>query len=65
MFAIEQVEFLGYTLTTEGVRSNQKNVDAVEDFPRPTSVPRMYEDFWEWQTSTADIFKEWQLCATP
>ena len=38
VFATEQVEFLGYTLTTEGVRPNRKNVDAVEDFPRPTSA---------------------------
>ena len=38
VFATEQVEFLGYTLTTEGVRPNWKNVDAIEDFPRPTSA---------------------------
>ena len=38
VFATEQVEFLGYTLTTEGVRPNRKNVDAVEVFPRPTSA---------------------------
>ena len=38
MFATKQVEFLGYTLTAEGVRPNQKNVEAVVDFPKPKSA---------------------------
>ena len=35
MFATNQVEYLGHTLTADGVRSNEKNVQAVVDFPRP------------------------------
>ena len=38
VFATEQVEFSGYTLTTEGVRPNRKNVDGLENFHRPTSA---------------------------
>ena len=38
MFATQQVEFLGCTLTAEGVRPNRKNVEAVVDFPRPKST---------------------------
>ena len=38
MFATEQIEFLGYTLTVEGVRLNQKKMDAVEGIPRPISI---------------------------
>ena len=38
MFATQQVEFLGYTLIAEGVRPNQKNVEAVVDFPNPKSA---------------------------
>lgn len=35
MFMTSKVEYLGYTLTTEGVRPNKKNVQAVVDFPKP------------------------------
>ena len=38
IFATKQVEYLGHTLTAEGVRPNQKNIQAVVDFPRPTCV---------------------------
>ena len=34
VYATQQVEFLGYTLTAEGVRPNQKNVETVVDFPK-------------------------------
>ena len=35
VFATNQVEYLGHTLTADGVRPNEKNVQAVVDFPRP------------------------------
>ena len=38
MFAAQQVEFPEYTMTAEGVRPNQKNVETVVDFPRPKSA---------------------------
>jgi len=38
MFATEQIEYLGHTLTTEGVKPNQCNVQVITEFPRPKSV---------------------------
>ena len=38
VFATEQVEYLGHTLTKEGVKPNKCNVQAVSEFPRPNSL---------------------------
>ena len=36
-FAREQVDYLGHTLSAEGVRPNSAKVEAVKNFPRPKS----------------------------
>ena len=36
-FAQEQVDYLGHTLSAEGVRPNNAKVAAVRDFPKPKS----------------------------
>ena len=38
MFATEEIEYLGHTLTPEGVKPNSKKVEAVRDFPIPKNV---------------------------
>ena len=37
-FATEEIEYLGHTLTPEGVKPNSKKVEAVKDFPVPKNV---------------------------
>ena len=37
VFAKERVEYLGHTLSAEGVRPNDAKVEAVRNFPRPKS----------------------------
>ena len=37
-FATEEIEYLGHTLTPEGVRPNSKKVEAVSKFPKPKNV---------------------------
>jgi len=37
-FAQQEVEYLGHTLTSEGVRPNDSKTRAVKEFPRPTTV---------------------------
>lgn len=37
-FCCKQLEFLGYILTEEGLSANPTRVDAIRQFPRPTSV---------------------------
>ena len=36
VFMTNKVEYLGFTLTADGVRPNQKNIQAIADFPKPT-----------------------------
>ena len=38
MLATSEIEYLGHTLTSEGVRPNNKKVTAVSDFPVPKNV---------------------------
>ena len=38
VFAAEEIEYLGHTLTTEGVKPNSEKVEAVKSFPRPSKV---------------------------
>ena len=38
MFATEEIEYLGHTLTPEGVKPNSKKVEAVRNFPIPKNV---------------------------
>ena len=37
-FAQSKIEYPGYTLSSEGVRPNNKKVEAINQFPRPTST---------------------------
>ena len=37
-FARQEVEYLGHLITPEGLRTNRKLVEAIEQFPTPTSV---------------------------
>ena len=37
IFVQQQVKYLGHTITPEGVRPNDKKIQAVKDFPRPKS----------------------------
>lgn len=37
-FYKDQVEFLGFVVTTEGIRSNPKKVDAIANFPIPKTL---------------------------
>ena len=37
-FATEEIEYLGHTLSAQGVRPNNGKVEAVKGFPRPTTV---------------------------
>ena len=41
VFVKQQVEYLGHTITPEGVRPNEKKIQAVKDFPRPKSSREM------------------------
>jgi len=36
VFMTNKVEYLGFTLTADGVRPNRKNIQAIVDFPKPT-----------------------------
>ena len=38
MFATKEIEYLGHTLTPEGVKLNGKNVQAITEFPEPKST---------------------------
>lgn len=37
LFAQERIEYLGHTLSLDGVRPNDNKVKAVKEFPCPTS----------------------------
>ena len=37
-FAQQKIEYLGHTLTTDGVSLNDRKVQAVKEFPRPHTV---------------------------
>ena len=37
-FAQQEIDYLGYTLSALGVRPNNKKVQAIQEFPRPTSA---------------------------
>ena len=37
-FAQEEIDYLGYTLSALGVRPNNRKVQAIQEFPRPTSA---------------------------
>ena len=37
-FAMEEIEYLGHTLTPQGVRPNSNKVEAVSKFPKPRNV---------------------------
>ena len=38
VFAADEIEYLGHTLTANGVKLNSGKVEAVKNFPRPTNV---------------------------
>ena len=38
MFAEKQIDYLGFTISGKGVHPTHKNILAVKEFPRPTSV---------------------------
>ena len=38
VFAADEIQYLGHTLTAHGVKPNSGKVDAVKNFPRPTNV---------------------------
>ena len=38
VFAADEIEYLGHTLTANGVKPNSGKVEAVKNFPRPTNV---------------------------
>lgn len=38
VFAADEIEYLGHTLTAEGVKPNSGKVEAVRSFPRPSNV---------------------------
>ena len=53
MFATEEIEYLGYTLTPEGVKPNSKKVEAVKNFPIPKNVKEVKSflgltNFYRW-----------------
>ena len=37
VFMQQQVEYLGHTISSEGVRPNDKKIESVKNFPRPKS----------------------------
>ena len=37
-FAADEIEYLGHTLSAEGVKPNSGKVDAVNSFPKPSTV---------------------------
>ena len=41
MFVTTQIQYLGHTLTPEGVRPNDSKVTAVKEFPRPQTVKQV------------------------
>ena len=38
VFAADEIEYLGHTLTAEGVKPNSGKIEAVNSFPRPSTV---------------------------
>ena len=38
VFAAEEIEYLGHTLTAEGVKPNSGKIESVKSFPRPSTV---------------------------
>ena len=58
-FATEQIEYLGHTLTPEGVKPNKKNVLAITDFPKPKSIKAVRSFF------VGVMSLIWQQCRAP
>ena len=40
-FATTEIEYLGHTLTPEGVRPNDSKITAVKEYPRPQTVKQV------------------------
>ena len=38
VFAADEIEYLGHTLTAEGVKPNSEKIESVKSFPRPSTV---------------------------
>lgn len=58
MFATGQIEYLGHTLTMDGVKPNENNVTAVSDILDQNQLSWL-EVSLGWPTSTGDIFQVW------
>ena len=41
MFAANEIEYLGHTLTVKGVRPNSRKVEAVKCFSRPATTEKI------------------------
>ena len=44
-FGVSELEFLGHTVSSQGIRPSDTKVKAITDFPKPTSL-RKYVSFW-------------------
>ena len=46
LFGVEEAQFLGYKVNGQGVRTDESNVSAVQNWPQPKTV-RMSVVFWD------------------
>lgn len=53
----DTIHFLGYAINQHGICMDQKKIQAVENWPQPTSIKELYNTSWGLQTSTG--------CPTP
>ncbi|POM74302.1 Retrovirus Polyprotein [Phytophthora palmivora] len=47
----EEVDYLGFTLSAEGIQPQEKKIRAITQLTAPKNK-NYFEDFWEWQVST-------------
>ena len=66
-FAVEEIEYLGYIITKDGIRPDPKKVQAIQNMTRPTTVTEVrrlvgmvqyYRDLWEKRSHILQPFTE-------
>ena len=66
-FCVEEIEYLGYIITREGIKPNPKKIDAIQKMTRPTTVTEVrrligmvqyYRDLWQRRSHILQPFTE-------
>lgn len=53
-FWLDRVTFLGYVINKDGISINPQKVEAVVNWPRPTTVTEV-RSFWDLLATTKDL----------